>query len=130
MLFFDFLYYLIYKFYSDYNEKGAELTSAAIVGGFQEMNVLTIIMLIEYATIDRQKIKINKLLVIVLFIVFQIYTYIRYIYRENHSVDVLESKWLEKTELSRKQTSLFLLLYGIISIISFFGLAIYVGAQK
>lgn len=128
MLFFDFLYYLIYKFYSGYNEKGAESTSAGIIGGFQTLNVLTIIMLVQ--SMDREKTNINKLVVVVLFIVFQIYTYIRYMYRKKHSVDAIKNKWLRKTETSRKQTSFFLILYGVISVISCFGLAIYLSVKK
>lgn len=128
MLFFDFLYYLIYKFYSGYNEKGAESTSAGIIGGFQALNVLTIIMLVH--SMDREKTNINKLVVVVLFIFFQIYAYIRYMYREKHSVDAIKNKWLSKTETSREQTSFFLILYGVISVISCFGLAIYLSVKK
>jgi len=42
--FFDYLFYLIYKFYSP-KEKGAATTSAMIIGGMQAINVLSIIML-------------------------------------------------------------------------------------
>ena len=41
--FFDYLFYLIYKFYSP-KEKGAATTSAMIIGGMQAINVLSIIM--------------------------------------------------------------------------------------
>jgi len=128
MLFFDFLYYLIYKFYSNHNEKGAESTSAGIIGGFQALNVLTIIMLVHSMNIEKKS--INKFVVIVLFIVFQIYTYIRYMHGEKHSADAIKNKWLNKTETSRKQTTFFLLLYGAISIVSCFGLALYLSMKK
>ena len=128
MLYFDFLYFLIYKFYSGYNEKGAESTSAGIIGGFQALNVLTIIMLVH--SLDKEKTSINKLVVIALFIVFQIYTYIRYMYQKKHSIDEIKSKWLSKTESSRKQIIFFLSLYGAISIISCFGLALYLSMKK
>jgi hypothetical protein len=128
MLFFDFLYYQIYKFYSGYNKKGAESTSAGIIGGFQALNVLTVIMLVHY--MDKEKTSINKPVVIFVFIVFQIYTYIRYVYQDKHSVDEIKSKWLSKTESSRKQTVFFLFLYGAISIIGCFGLALYLSMKK
>lgn len=128
MLFFDFLYYLIYKFYSGYNKKGAESISVGIIGGFQALNVLTIIMLIH--SMNKEKSSINKLVVIVVFIVFQIQTYIRYMYREKHSIDVIKNKWLSKSDLSRKKAASFLFLYGTISIISCFGLALYLSFKK
>jgi len=128
MLFFDILYYLIYKFYSGYNKKGAESTSAGIIGGFQALNVLTIIMLIH--SMSKEKSSINKFVVIVVFLVFQIQTYIRYMYREKHSIDVIKNKWLSKSDLFRKHTSLFLFLYVTISIISCFGLALYLSFKK
>ena len=75
-------------------------------------------------SLNKELITIDKLWVIVLFIIFQVYTYIRYLYKEKHSVDVIKIKWLSKKESYRKQTSFFLVLYGVISIIGFFGLAL------
>lgn len=127
MIFFDFLYYATYRFYSGYNEKGAKSSAAGIVGGFQVINILTVIMLFQLAF--QQKGYINKLLVVVLFIVFQITTYFRYIYKSSHSVDVIESKWLGKSEAFRKQMNNAIFLYVALSIIISFGLAIYLGGK-
>ena len=126
MIFFDFLYYSIYRFYSAYKEKGAASTSAGIVGGLQAMNILTAIMVFQCFV--RQKVHLDKLLVVAFFIFFQITTYIRYIHKDTHSVDVMERKWSGKTEITRKQISVALFLYGALSIIAFFGLAIYLGS--
>lgn len=128
MIFFDFLYYCIYKFYSDYNEKGAESTSAGIVGGFQTVNILTILFFI-YALID-EEFYLNKILAVVVIFVFQVFTYIRYIYKESHSVDLIEKKWMEKSETSRRRTWNFLFFYGVMSLSLFIGLAIYLGARE
>jgi hypothetical protein len=128
MQFFDYLYLFIYNFYVSYREKGAEASSAGIVGGLQAFNVLTVIMLVQ--SFNKEKAGMSKVVVIVLFIIFQVTTYIRYIYREKHSVSAIESKWLSKTELSRKQTSSYIYLYGALSIIIGFGLAIYLGSRK
>jgi hypothetical protein len=128
MIFFDFLYYSIYRFYSDYSEKGAASTSAGIVGGFQAMNILTAIMVFQW--IVQQKLYLNPLVVIVLFIIFQITTYIRYIYKDNYSVDVMENKWSSRAEAIRKRISVALFLYGTISIITFFSLAVYLGGKN
>lgn len=128
MALFDFLYYSIYRFYSDYNEKGAASTSAGIVGGLQTMNVLTAVMVFQ--GIVQQKVHMNKLLAIVLFIVFQITTYIRYIYKDNHSVDVIKNRWSSRTEDARKRMNIVLVFYGTISTVTFFGLAIYLGSRN
>ena len=127
-MFFDFLYYSIYRFYSDYNEKGAASSSAGIVGGFQALNVLTVIML--YQLFFRKEIHIDKLLVVVLFFIFQVWTYCRYIYKDNRSTEVMEKKWSSKPASFRRQMSTALFLYAAISIIGCFGLAIYMGSRK
>jgi hypothetical protein len=127
MILFDYLYYLIFKFYSDFNEKGAAPSSAGIIGGFQSMNFLTGMMLFQL--VFRQNANINKLVVLVMAIAFQVFTYYRYIYKERPAIDVLEKKWLSKTAVSRKQISTTLFLYGSASIITCFGLAIYLGSR-
>ena len=128
MIFFDFLYYSIYRFYSNYNEKGAASSSAGIVGGFQALNVLTGIML--YQLFFRKEIHIDKLLVVVLFIVFQVWTYYRYIYKDNRSTEVMEKNWSSKSVAFRRQMSTVLFLYSAISIIGCFGLAVYLGSRN
>ncbi|ATL47524.1 hypothetical protein COR50_10290 [Chitinophaga caeni] len=128
MLFFDFLYYLSYKLYSSYNEKGAESTSVSVVGGLQTLNVTTVIMLITWWS-DR-KAHFNILLGVALFVVFEVYNYRRFLYQKKHSVDVIENKWINKTEASRNQVKAIVVLYIVISIVSFFGLAIYIGSKN
>jgi hypothetical protein len=128
MIFFDFLYYSIYRFYLDYNEKGAASISAGIVGGFLALNVLTGIMLNQL--FFRKQGHIDKLLVVVLFIVFQILTYYRYIYKDNRSTEVMEKNWASKSVALRRQMSTFLFLYAAISIVGCFGLAIFLGSRN
>jgi len=128
MIFFDFLYYLIFKFYSDYKEKGAQSTATAIVGGFQTINVVTIMFL--YSLLFQQKTYFNKLIGVLLFLIFQVYTYVRYIYKDENSPEVIEQKWLNKTERYRRQVGIWLFVYGAISIILVFSLAIYLGNRN
>lgn len=128
MLFFDFLHYLIFKYYSGFKEKGALSTAAGIVGGFQLINIMGIIML--FMLTQKQKVKLEKWVVVVLFLIFQIYTYIRYIYREDHSIDAIEHIWLNKTPSYRKQLRTLLFIYGAISILGVFGLALYLGSRN
>jgi len=128
MVFFDFMHYLIFKFYLGFREKGALSTAAGIIGGFQLINAMSVIMLFSLA--QEQKIKIEKWVVIVLFIIFQIYTYIRYIYKEDHSIEAIEKKWLNKSYTYRKQMRVLLFIYGTISIFPVFGLALYSGSKN
>jgi hypothetical protein len=82
-----------------------------------------------FQLVFRQNANINKLVVLAMSIAFQVFTYYRYVYKENHSFGVLKKKWSSKTEASRKQISDALFLYGSVSIIACFGLAIYLGSQ-
>lgn len=127
MILFDYLYYLIFRFYSDFNEKGAASSPAGIIGGFQALNVLTGMMLFQL--VFRQKTNIDKMVVLVMAIAFQVFTYYRYIYKERPSSDALKKKWLSKTERLRKQISTALYLYGSVSIIGCLELAIYLGSR-
>lgn len=127
MILYDYLYYLIFRFYSDFHEKGAASSSAGIIGGFQALNLLTGLMLSQL--MFRQNADINKLVVLIMAISFQVSTYYRYIYKERPSIDILEKKWLSKTEASRRKISTALFLYGSVSIIGCFGLAIYLGSR-
>jgi hypothetical protein len=128
MIFFDFLYYSIFKFYARHKEKGALSTAAGIVGGFQTINVIALIML--FSLTQKRKVRIEKWVVIVLLIVFQVTTYIRYVYREKPLSSEIEQKWLDKTPSSRKQLGTLLFIYGAVSIIAFLGLAILGGISK
>lgn len=128
MKFFDFLYFSIYRFYSDNNEKGAASTAAAIIGGFQAFNVLMLIMLFQFRF--NGKASPDKLLAIVLVVFFQITTWYRYNYKEQPSVETLEKMWEEKPLEYRKQHSAFQGVYGILTIAGFFGLAIYLGYKN
>jgi hypothetical protein len=128
MSLFDFLYYSIAKAYAAYKEKGAQSSSAGVIGGFQTINILTILMLIGLSL--HQKLGGNKVLAIAIFLVFQVTTYIRYIYKEDNSIESIERKWLSKSEFTRKRLRIYLWLYGILSVLFFFGLAIYLGSKK
>lgn len=122
MLFFDFLNYKIAKFYGSFGEKGAASTSAAIIGGLQAMNVMTIAMLIWA--------NMNKLFVVILFVIFQVTIYMRYLYRDKYSVTAMEIKWLNKSISSKKRITAFMFLYVSVSFLSCVGTAIYLAGQK
>lgn len=126
MIFFDFLFYFIYKFYAR-KEKGAASSSASIIGGLQAMNVLTICFLISTYTLEKSYLKIFFLIPIIF---FQITTYIRYIYKNNNSVSIIEEKWLKLDESKKTRLRALGLSYVILSIIACFGLAIFIGSKR
>jgi hypothetical protein len=128
MFFFDYVYLCIYQFYSAYNEKGAALTAASLTGGFQTINVLTIIML--SFTVNGHKALVSKTVGILLFMGFQIFSYLRYTYQQRFAVDVLQSKRFSQRGLFRHRMTLVVVLYVIISLSSFFGIAFYSGTLK
>ncbi|OJW03150.1 MAG: hypothetical protein BGO52_02320 [Sphingobacteriales bacterium 44-61] len=128
MIFFDFLFYNIYRFYSRHKEKGAESSSAGIIGGLQTVNLLILYELILLIQANNGKMRISFVIALLTF--FQVYTYIRYIYKESNSVQILERKWLNKTESYRKQSIFLQYIYVSLTIIAFLGLAIYLGSQR
>ncbi len=118
--YFDLLFYLIFKFYSK-KEKGAKSSSAGIIGGLQASNVLTVIMAISFF-ID-EKMNQNKIVFLLVFIIFQISTYIRYIYKERVSIERLDMQWQEMEESRRGRIRFILSAYVILSVLSLFGIA-------
>jgi hypothetical protein len=127
MFFYDFLYYKIYKFYAK-KEKGASSSAAATIGGLQAMNVLTLIIIC--LNFSHKKIHFNKIVALVIILFFQITTYVRYVYRDNNSIQAIEEKWLNKSESYWTMHNIFGIVYIILSVILFFGLAIYFGSAS
>jgi hypothetical protein len=52
------------------------------------------------------------------------------LYKEKHSITVIENKWHEKTKAERKEIKIGVLLYIIVSIISIAGIATYSGSKN
>ena len=128
MRYYDYLYYSIYCFYASYKEKGAASTSAGIIGGFQTINVITVQMFLNF--FFPETISFQKWQIIILFLIFQITTYIRYIYKDSYSVEVIQQKWLTISERKRKEVNTILFLYSILSIVLWLALSIYMGSKK
>ncbi len=98
-----------------------------MLGFFQCMNVLTVLMLISFLTrIDH----VSKIIAVGICVIFQITTYIRYVYREKHSVDVIRQAWSKKSDANRKQIRTLALLYSLLSPGVFFGVVIYLGIKR
>lgn len=58
------------------------------------MNILAIYLLL-YVIFNRKP-SVNNLAVILLFLAFEVHTYVRYVYRDDNSVEVIEKKMAEK----------------------------------
>lgn len=125
--FYDYLFYFIYKFYSP-KEKGAATTSAMIIGGLQAINVLSIIML--PSIFISSKSYLNTITFIIVLLFFQIINYIRYIYRETISIQLVEERWQKKTEAQKVRIRALRFLYIALSVGIFFGLAIFLGSRN
>lgn len=67
MIFFDFLFYNIYRFYSRHKEKGAESSSAGIIGGLQTVNLLILYELILLIQANNGKMRISFVIALLAF---------------------------------------------------------------
>lgn len=128
MVFFDYLYLKVYKFYSSFNDKSAQSTAAAIVGGLITMNILTLLFFIDFI-LDNNALT-SEWLIIFLFLFFQVITYYRYLYQEKHSVTVIENKLSELPKSKKETIKIIHFIYWVVSLVLFFGSAIFIGSFK
>lgn len=127
--FFDFLFLRFFKFYAGHNEKGAQSTAAGIVGGFQAVNILTVLMLLSLIYHDKVFVS-NKLFILGMAIFFQVTTYIRYIVRDGKNLPIIKKQWDENSESQLIRHKLYASAYMLISLLAILFIAIYVGNQK
>jgi hypothetical protein len=121
--FFDFLFYGIYLEYAK-KEKGAVSSSATIVGGLWFMNLAVILMISGDIMVFERKI-----LIVVLVVLFQIITYFLYGRKDQTSIDMIPEKWTVIPANRKVLLRALIVIYIAASILSFFGLAIYIGSQ-
>ncbi len=127
--FFDLIFYHLYKFYAKHKERGALSSSAGIVGGFYACNVMMLLMVL--ALISQTKIYFSSTLAILgLIIFFQITTYIRYVYKETITPEIIKERWSKKTDSQKSMLRFLIFIYILISSVGLFGLAIYLGSKE
>jgi|GEM_PF-779553 len=126
--FFDFLFYGIYTEYAK-EEKGAASSASAIVGGLWTMNLLFVIMLASTYS-SWFNLLVSKVIVVGLLIIFQIISYFVYLYRKDHYIDQIRESWVNKTDPAKVWIRVLIVGYISISVLAFFGVAIYIGSQK
>lgn len=122
---YDYLFYLVYKFYSA-KEKGALWSSSAIVGGLQAMNLLTVYMVLSAYF---PELSINKVIFLVVVVLFLIIADIRYVFTKKNVIERMETKWEGLTDAQKTRIRSFSLAYIVLSVCVFFGIAIYIGSQ-
>ena len=126
--FFDIEYYVLCKLYAQYKQAGSDGSASGIVGGVQAMNVIMLLM--TWAICSKQKgIFTNKISFLIIVIAFQIYSYIRYIYKDNHSWQVIEKVWDGKSTNWQNSRRWLVGIHVIGTFIMTFALAIYLGGQ-
>ena len=120
--FFDYVFYKIYKGYSDTSERTPEGGAVVIVSLLQGFNIFTCFFLYELVT--KNKIDINKYIGGGLMLTLFVFNYFRYIRKDYF--EVVKKKWINE---SQKQRTI-VWIYMIFSVVGCFGLAIYLGNQR
>jgi heme/copper-type cytochrome/quinol oxidase subunit 4 len=124
MLFFDFFYLKVFQFYKEASDDGPEFGGVCAVAGFQTFNLGTLRMIFGIFLEGKDQ-KINVVTAIAtLFILITVY-YFRYIQFEKNNYLNLEKKWNKLTAEKKKWYRYSLVFYGLISVILFFGTALY-----
>jgi len=127
--FFDYIFYKACEFY--YKEEGKDsgfrisaLLIVAMVQGFNLFSVFDIICIIIH-----KKIYINKFYAAIPVLILLILNGIRY-NRDAYDYDVLQNRWGNKEEKTKKRKGNLVIAYITFSGILFLGLAIYLGSKK
>jgi len=123
--FFDYLYYGIRKFYDEYKESGSGFSAIAVIALTQALNIFTVYFL--YCVISETKVNVNKLIYLALYFSFIILNVIRY---SKLDPEITKEKWENKKEKQKVLIRALLVLYVVLSIGLFLGLAIYIGNRN
>jgi len=128
MFLFDLSFYLITRFYAGFKEKSPASTAATIVGGLQTMNIFTGIMLAA-VVLEKKRIFQEVFILLGTFFVLEVISYTRYIHKGEKLIARIEETWLQKSDVQKTRWRLSVAIYISASVISFIGLAIYLGSQ-
>jgi hypothetical protein len=125
-MFFDALYYRFFTYFRRY-EKGAQSSAAGFIGLVISLNFLLMVMLVNhYLLRDWVPIKSSS---IVVFIVLQILTYIRYFHWEKYALPEVEKRWLAKSEKHKNRIIILHNFYLFVTFIGTIFFAIYSGPK-
>lgn len=122
---FDYVYYTICVFYDKNRGSSPGVTALLIIAMLQFFNLFTLLFLIEI--ILSQKISINNLTIVTCGLLLLVWNGFRY---NKFNYDILKEKWKNETTTQKKKKKNYVLFYLILSVVSVFALAIYVGSKK
>ena len=125
LIFFDYTYYIVCKWYLDRKSSSPEFGAVCVISGLQAFNVISIFLLIE--VLSRNKNIFSKLFFIAPILILLIANYIQYIYKETKSYAFLKEKF---TKENIKNKKIVWPVYFFVSLTLCFGLAIYLGSKK
>jgi len=125
LTFFDYVFYKACKFYDRGKPENAGIPGLSILVLLQVCNLLSILFLISIVIENRNI--LSKLLVISICVFLFIANGVRY---NKHPYETLKERWDSEQEDKRTKRQLFVLFYIIISVVSFIGLAIWLGGKN
>ena len=120
-----YIYFLIYLYYLKNKDSIPHTSAVIIVATLQFMNLLSAIFLFYLLT--NTKFKINKLWIILGLVTI---VSLNQIYFKKNNFIALEKFWVNETKKNRITNGIIIICYLLISFISCFGLAIFLGKQK
>ena len=127
MIFFDFLYFNMYRWYSQIKNGNPEGGSSCfLIAGLQLFNILSGILI--YDVINNSPIKISKLIILLIYFGLICFNYFRYIYFDNLQLRI-KNEWEIKTIDDRRLWLNILILYVVASFLVFFGLIIFLASK-
>jgi formate-dependent nitrite reductase membrane component NrfD len=125
LIFFDYLFYGVQKFYGKNKDSGPGLSALIVITLTQILNILTVYVL--YCLITQTKVNISKLIAVVIYLSVLILNVKRY---SRLDLEKLKEKWENKNEKQKTTIRAFVVLYVFLSFALGIGLAIYVGNRN
>lgn len=120
---FDYIFYRVCAAYSKTKDSSPEGAAMCVVSLIQCLVILDLFFV--FALLQKDRSIVNYPIAIVTAIFIIVFNYIRYIYREKQSYQVLEEKW--QNESQKKEKGALVLFVIAFSLAIFIGLAIYTG---
>jgi hypothetical protein len=127
--FFDYLCYWFYRAFRQGGSSSSEFLGGSIVGLFQTLNTLTIIMCFD-ALRGLDEGGVSTLTALLVYVAFIIYNYIRYIWLPKFSLEMIARKWHSESAEYRKIVGIWQILYVGLSAILFAGIILYYAIPK
>lgn len=125
LIFFDYLYYSVRKYYSEHKESSSGFSALAVITLTHTLNILTVYFL--YCLVTQTNVNISKLTGIALYFSVLILNGVRY---SKLDPDIIKEKWENKKEKQKIILRTFLFLYIVLSVAVCVGLAIYIGSKR